>query len=67
VLFVDWLMSDGQAALAEINDVGVSELDDLGIDYVLLDPAELAASFDGWSERFEQLARLGEVREVEEG
>jgi iron(III) transport system substrate-binding protein len=67
VLFVDWLMSDGQAALAEINDVGVTELDDLGMEYVLLDPAELAASFDGWSERFEQLARLGEVREVEEG
>jgi iron(III) transport system substrate-binding protein len=66
VLFVDWSLSDdGQAVLAELSDLGVAGLADLGLDYVLLDATEVAAQFDEWSARFEQLARLGEVREVE--
>jgi hypothetical protein len=47
--------------------MGIRGLADLGIPYVIFDPVEFAADFDEWSARFEQLARLGEVREGEEG
>jgi iron(III) transport system substrate-binding protein len=68
VLFVDWSLSDaGQAVLAELDELGVRSLAGLDLEYTLLDAAEVAAGFEEWSDRFEQLVRLGEIREVEEG
>jgi iron(III) transport system substrate-binding protein len=60
LLFVDWLLSDGQEILAEYGVAtrrDLSSVDDVETAYV--DLAALGAGLETWSDRFEELLRRG--------
>jgi iron(III) transport system substrate-binding protein len=67
LLFYDWLLSEGQEVLQAVNTTPVRK--DLagaaGLEQVPVDLESLAADQQGWSDRYDELLRLGQVVEEE--
>ena len=63
VLFYDWLLTDGQAVLDSLGiDPTLAELSTFGeLDIRAIDPTEFVQEADVWEQKYEDLARLGEV------
>ena len=62
LLFVDWLLSEGQETLAEVNTDPVRrDLAGGGAGALVVDPVALAAGQEEWADRWEALLRLGQA------
>lgn len=69
ILFVEWILTDGQRVIAELGrDTARSDLlPTEGVDSVQIDVNELIENRDLWVDRYERLLRLGRAGPSDEG
>jgi iron(III) transport system substrate-binding protein len=64
VLFIDWILSKGQPVFSDTNQTPISlEGDEPAFREVFVDDEALVDVIDEWTERFDELIRLGETFE----